>query len=150
NLLLAPMQVSLLAETPIKTRAGVVAAIENQIPLSWRIRGPSGFNAWITGDLSSIRLNTTPGIAGESTMPGALTAGVDYKPCDGLLFGIALSGGRQNASFDFGGGFHQDELAVSVYAATVRGPWWGNLIGTYGHLKYDINRIVPIGITLQQ
>ncbi|MBV8836025.1 MAG: autotransporter domain-containing protein, partial [Alphaproteobacteria bacterium] len=149
NLLLAPMQMSLLAETPLKTRAGVIAAIENQIPLSQRMRGPLGFNAWLTGDLTGIRVNTTPGIAGESTMPAALTAGVDYKPFDGLLFGVALSGSRQNAAFDFGGGFRQDEFAVSLYAAAVRGPWWGDLIGSYGHLAYDINRSVPIGITLQ-
>jgi outer membrane lipase/esterase len=149
ELLLAPMEMSLLAETPLKTRAGVIAAIENQIPLSQRLRGSSGFNAWITGDIASIRINTTPGIAGESGLPSAVTAGLDYRPFDGLLFGAALSGGTQKTSFDFASSFRQDEFAVSLYAAALRGPWWLDLIGSYGHLNYDISRLVPIGISLQ-
>jgi outer membrane lipase/esterase len=66
-----------------------------------------------------------------------------------LLLGAALSVGTQQAGFDFGGGFRQDEFAVSLYAGVLNGPWWLDLIGSYGQLKYDINRLVPIGITLQ-
>ena len=53
---------------------------------------------------------------------------------------------------DFSGGrgnFKQDEIAGSLYAAFLGGPWWGTLIGTYGRLDYDVSRLVPIGITVQ-
>ena len=149
NLLLAPVQMSLLAETPVKTRTGMIAAIENQIPVSQRQRGANGFNAWLTGDVSRLRANSLPGISGESGTPSALTAGFDVKPFDALLLGAALSVGTQQAGFDFGGGFRQDEFAVSLYAGVLNGPWWLDLIGSYGQLKYDINRLVPIGNTLQ-
>jgi len=45
-----------------------------------------------------------------------------------LLLGAALSAGMQKAGFDFGGGFRQDEFAVSLYAGVLNGPWWLDLI----------------------
>lgn len=148
SLFVAPSEISLLAETPLKTRAGVVGAIANQIPLSQRNRG-SGFNAWIAGDVSSLRTSNAPGFSGESGVPSGLTLGVDYRFSPGVLLGAALSGGTQHPAFDLGGGFRQEELAASLYAAFVTGAWWLDLVGTYGRLRYDINRTVPIGNTLQ-
>ena len=52
-------------------------------------------------------------------------------------------------SFDLGGNFKQNEFAASLYAAYAGGPAWAQVIGTFGTLRYDVDRIVPIGITQQ-
>ena len=49
---MAPSQISFLAELPLKTRAAVINAIRNQIPLSQDHTGTTGFNGWVTGDHS--------------------------------------------------------------------------------------------------
>jgi outer membrane lipase/esterase len=80
-------------------------------------------------------------------MPGMATLGVDYlSPVDWLIGG-ALSAGTTTQSFSLGGNFRQNEYAVSAYAAYLGGPLWIDMIATYGGLRYDVDRIVPIGIT---
>jgi outer membrane lipase/esterase len=53
SLIVAPSQISFLAENAVKTRARSNLAIQNQIDASLQsARGPLGFNAWVTGDVS--------------------------------------------------------------------------------------------------
>lgn len=57
SLVVAPSEISLLAEAPVKTRAAVVDGIFNQIAISERQRGVGTFNAWVTGDVSSLKMD---------------------------------------------------------------------------------------------
>ena len=82
-------------------------------------------------------------------MPLSGTVGLDYKSANGLLLGGAFTTGTQTPGFDLGGKFKQKENTGSVYGGYLRGPSWASVIATYGALNYDVNRIVPIGITLQ-
>ena len=75
--------------------------------------------------------------------------GVDYKWQNGWLAGAALTAGYVNPTFSLGGGYKQDTVALSLYAAYRNGNWWGDLTGTAAWLGYDTNRTVPIGITVQ-
>jgi hypothetical protein len=126
-----------------------VAGIQDQVGISQRRRS-SGFNVWINGDLSSLKIdNPAGGFPGDRSTPLSGTVGFDYSWASGYLLGAAITTGTQSAGFDLGGNFRQDEVAGSVYGGVVKGSAWANAIATYGALHYDVNRVVPIGITLQ-
>ena len=149
SLVAAPGQISLLAENPVKMREGLAALIGDQIAISRRVRGPLGFHGWVAGDVSSLKIKNGNGFPGETATPGMIAGGFDYRFINELLLGAAFSFDTKKADFDTSGTLKQDEYTVSLYAGYTHGPLWLDLIGTYGHLKYDINRLVPIGITIQ-
>ncbi len=147
SLLVAPGEISFLAEAPVKTRTAVVNSIFEQIAISQRQRAVGTYNAWLTGDISSLKMtNGANGFPGDPGTPGAATVGVDYLWSANWLIGGAVSVGTTTQSFSLGGNFRQNEYALSGYAAYANGPWWLDMIGTYGGLRYDVNRTVPIGI----
>lgn len=150
SLVVAPSEISFLAEAPVKTRAVVVDSIFNQIALSRRHRQAGTANVWVTGDVASLKVNSGyAGFPSDPGVPGALTGGIDYAFDNGLLIGAAISGGTTTQSFDLGGNFRLDEYAANLYAAYGVGPVWGKVVGSYGRLQYDVHRVVPIGITTQ-
>ena len=113
------------------------------------MRGPLGFHGWVAGDVSSLKIKNGNGFPGETATPGQIAGGFDYRFINALLIGAAFSFDTKKANFDTGGTLRQDEYTVSLYAGYTQGPLWLDVIGTYGNLKYDINRLVPIGITIQ-
>lgn len=150
SLIVAPSEISFLAEAPVKARATMVDAIFNQIAISQRQRRADSFNVWASGDVSYLKANSGyAGFPGDPGTPASVGVGIDYAFAGGLLLGGAFSYGQTKQSFDLGGNFKLSEIAASLYAAYGTGPLWGKVIGTYGDLRYDVNRIVPIGITLQ-
>jgi outer membrane lipase/esterase len=150
SLIVAPGEISFLAEAPVKTRAAVVDAIFNQIAISQRQRKAGSFNVWLVGDVSSLKMNSGySGFPNDPGIPAAVTGGIDYGFANGWLLGGAISVGTTTQSFDLGGNFKQSEFAASLYAAYGAGPVWGQVVATFGGLRYDVNRIVPIGITTQ-
>jgi outer membrane lipase/esterase len=150
SLLVAPSEISFLAEAPVKTRAALVDTIFNQIAISERQRQAGTFNVWASGEAMSLAINSgSPGFPNDPGTPAAVTAGIDYAVANGAIIGAAVSYGQTSQSFDLGGDFKQTEIAGSLYGAYITGPYWGRAIATYGGLSYDVNRIVPIGITQQ-
>jgi outer membrane lipase/esterase len=150
SLVVAPSMMSMLAEAPVQTRGTLIGVIQNQIPISQRSRGTVGFNTWLSGDVSSLKLKNYSGFPDDPGTPVSLTAGFDYKLPQEWLFGVALTVGGQNASFSQNfGGFRQNEFSVSAYAAHRAGPVWFDVIATYGTLKFDVTRNVPVGVTVQ-
>ena len=147
SLIVAPSEISYLAETPVQTRTAVVDSIFAQIAISERHRAVGTFNAWISGDLSSLKMgDSSTGFPTDPGTPGMVTAGADYAFAPNWLVGAAVSVGTTTQSFSLGGNFTQNEYAVSAYAAYLGAPVWFDLIGSYGGLHDDVNRIVPIGI----
>lgn len=150
SLIVAPSEISLLAENAVRSRTVTVAGIQDQIGLT-RQRRTAGFNVWINGDVSSLRIDDpATGFSGDRSTPLSGTIGFDYTWASGYLLGGAITIGTQTAGFDLGGSFRQKEVAGSLYAGVVKGSTWANVIATYGALRYDENRIVPIGITTQK
>jgi len=151
SLVIAPSEIALLAENPVKSRAATIDLIMNQIPISQRTRGPAGFNVWASGDVSRLQIDrSSVGFVGESATPTQVTAGIDTMTNGGILLGMAVSAGTKKASFSQGGSFTQDEFAISGYTAATLGPLWLNMIGSFGALHYDVNRVVPLGPVLEQ
>jgi outer membrane lipase/esterase len=149
SLLVAPSEISFLAENAVQSRTVTVAGVQDQIGIS-RQRSTAGFNVWINGDVSSLKINNpASGFPGDPSTPLSGTVGLDYKSTTGYLLGAAITTGTQTPGFDLGGKFKQKEIAGSIYGGYLKGPSWASVIVTYGALDYDVNRIVPIGITLQ-
>jgi outer membrane lipase/esterase len=150
SLVVAPSQISLLAENAVQVRTATVAGIQDQIGVSRAHQG-TGFNVWINGDVSSLKINNPAiGFGGDSGTPLSGTLGLDYKSTTGYLLGAAITTGTQTPGFDLGGNFKQKEIAGSLYGGYLKGPSWASVIATYGALDDDVNRVVPIGITLQR
>jgi outer membrane lipase/esterase len=149
SLIVAPSEISLLAESAVQSRAVTVAGIQDQIGIARRRVSP-GFNVWVNGDVSGLKVSDpASGFPGDRATPFSGTVGFDYKWANDYVLGAAVTVGSQAAGFDLGGSFTQKEVAGSIYGAVIKGPAWGTVIATYGGLSYDVNRIVPIGITLQ-
>lgn len=149
NLLVAPSEISFLAETAIQTTFETIRGIQEQIDLTQRLR-PAGWNVWINGELGYLKLdNSYAGFPNDPGVPLSGTLGVDYKWQNGWLAGAALTAGAVNPSFSLGGGFTQDTGGLSLYTAYRNVDWWGDLVGTAAWLGYDTNRPVPIGISVQ-
>jgi outer membrane lipase/esterase len=148
SLIVAPSQISFLTENAIQFRHGVTGGIQEQIDISQRKSAP-GFNVWFNGDVSSLKLNnSSTGFPGDPSTPVSGTLGLNYR-INNALIGGALTLGTHSPSFSSGGGFTEDEIALSVYGATRTGQVWANAILTYGRLSYDVNRIVPLGISFE-
>jgi outer membrane lipase/esterase len=149
GLIVAPSQISFLAETQVKTRAAIVDTIFNQIPISQRQRGPTGFNAWISGDISYLKMANASGFPNDPGTPAALTAGLDYKVANDWLVGAAVSWATTKQSFSTSGDFRQNDFATSFYAGYRGISIWLNMIATLGYAHFNVNRSVPVGITVQ-
>ncbi|HEY7244581.1 MAG TPA: autotransporter domain-containing protein [Xanthobacteraceae bacterium] len=148
SLIVAPSEISYLAEAPVKTRATVINTIDNQIAVS--LGQPGIYHAWVSGDVSWLKM-TTPysGFPDDPGTPVAAVAGFDFRLTPNWLLGVAFSTGRTKQTFSLGGDYTLRENAVSGYAAYLNGPFWGNIVISEGSLHYDTNRQVPIGITVQ-
>lgn len=147
SLIVAPSEISFLAEAPLKTRAVVVDSIRNQIPLSYMT--PGAFHGWVTGDVSWLKMTNSPGLPNDPGTPYGTTAGFDYAVTRDWLVGMAFSAGLTTQTFSLGGNFRQNEFAVSLYTALVKDAFWLNAIATWGALSDNVNRQVPLGITTQ-
>jgi outer membrane lipase/esterase len=149
NLLVAPSEISYLAETAVQTTFQTITGIQQQIDLTQRLR-QGGWNVWINGQLSYLQLdNSSAGFPSDPGYPLSGSMGVDYKWQNGWLAGAALSAGYVDPTFSLGGGYRQDSVGLSLYTGYRNANWWGDLIGTASWLGYDTNRTVPIGITIQ-
>lgn len=150
SLIVAPSEISLLAEAPLKTRAALVDTILNQTAISQRQRDVGTYNAWATGDLSSLGMQSgSTGFPNDPGVPISGSVGVDYAVAAGWLVGGAMSIGTTMQTFSGGGNFLQNEFAASAFAAFNHGPVWADIVGSFGVLQDSVNRVVPIGITSQ-
>jgi outer membrane lipase/esterase len=141
--------ISMLAEAPVKTRAAVIDGIYNQVLHGDAQRGANGVNAWISGGASTLGLDNAPGFPSDPGIPLLGTVGLDYAR-DEWLVGAAVSLGQEQAGFAQGfGGFKQDEVTASLYGSYRLGPLWGLGVLSGGTIHDQVDRSVPIGITVQ-
>jgi outer membrane lipase/esterase len=145
SLLIAPSQISLLAENAIQDSLARTATIQRQIDLSGKQRGPNGINVWATAGVNRLGFDTPSGFPNDSGIPFGGAVGVDYQTPCGVILGLAFTAGSQTQTFSTGGNFDQVVEAPSLYAAYKAGPVWANAVATYGLFQDRINRKVPLG-----
>lgn len=142
--LAAPGQISLLAESAIKTRTALTETIHNQIATSkWGSAGPT--RAWATVGGGRLKFEQNADFAGAKGNPYGLTIGIDHRVAPDLLVGVAGNASRVDPDFNGGGGFEQQDLALSLYAAWDGGPLRVSTVGTLGRSEFDVTRDVHLG-----
>ncbi|MHC1713108.1 MAG: autotransporter outer membrane beta-barrel domain-containing protein [Solidesulfovibrio sp.] len=151
SLISAPTQISLLAESAIQNGLARMATIQGQIDLSGQHRGPTGINFWTTVGGSSQNFTTETGFPDTSGGRFVGSAGADYlTPC-GIVVGAAFTAGKQTQDFSSNGGhYDQVEEVLSLYTAYKAGPFWGNVVASYGLNQNEIRRQVVLGRFLDQ
>ena len=147
SLIVAPTEISLLAEAPVKTRQTMIEGMFAQIDLSQQQRSVGSYNAWISGSVSALGMQSSaPGAPGDPGVPLGATVGVDYAFAPGWLAGGAVWVGNTTQDFSLGGNFQQNEFAASAYAAYLGSPFWADTIASAGYIDDQVDRIATIGI----
>ena len=147
SLITAPSKVSLLAEAALKTRASFVNGVSSQIASSFAQDG--SYHTWLTGDLAGLKLHNYAGFPDSSGNPAFAAGGWDYKFAEHWLAGAAFSYGATSQSFSSGGSYKTSDVSGSLYLSFRSSPYWLNAVGSFGSLQFDVNRQVPIGISIQ-
>lgn len=142
--LAAPGQISLIAESMVKTRLALTEAIRNQLFLANPASG-SATRVWATLGGGRLEFERNADFPGADGHPYALTVGIDRRVTPNLLVGVAGNAARHDADFSGGGGFDQDDLALSLYAAWNGGPLRVSTIATIGQSEIDVTRDVHLG-----
>lgn len=142
--LAAPGQISLLAESAIKTRSALTETIYNQLATA-KWSSASATRAWATLGGGRLKFEQNADFAGAKGNPYGLTIGLDHRVTPDLLVGIAGNATRVDPDFNGGGGFEQQDLALSLYAAWQGGPLRIATVGTLGRSEFDVTRDVHLG-----
>jgi outer membrane lipase/esterase len=153
NLLIAPIQISMLAEVPMQTRSATIGVINNQIPLSFK-KNDQTLNFWTTESVSRNETNYgKTGVPDSYGVPITGTVGFDMKLSPEWIGGISTSFIHTNQTFGSDlGEFTQKETAFSAYTGykSTDDTVWANTIVSYGLISNDIERNVKFGITTQK
>lgn len=146
SLLIAPAEMSLLAESVVQAGWARTATIQGQLDPCGHDRGPLGRRIWASAGAYNLAVNNAPGFTSDNGAPFGGTFGLDYQTADGWIFGAAFTSGSQSPQFSTGGHFTQVDEAPSLYAAYMGQPWWGNVVLSYDFLQVHTTRVVPLGI----
>lgn len=145
SLLVAPSQVSLLAESAVQGGLGLITTIQGQIDLSGARRETGGIGVWTSVGADSLKIKNSAGFPDLSGTPFGGTVGLDYRTPGGVILGMAITAGGQRQEFSTGGRFDRTDEAASLYAACGTGPVWGSAVAVYSLFQDRITRSVPLG-----
>ncbi len=148
NLVVAPSEISLLAEVPLKTRASMVETFRTNIPLKFGSVGER--HTWVGGDAAQLKVtNSFTGINSGLQTPAALTIGTDYQLSHRWLVGVGATSSTVRQPLGLGGKFEQTETVASLYAAFRNEGVFFNTIASAGNMTNAIRRQVNLGITTE-
>ena len=150
SLLVAPSEISLLAESVVQGGWARAATIQGQLDPCGQNFGPCGINFWTAAGGEGLEFKNAQGFANASGGPFGGTVGMNYRTQDGIIMGAAFASGSVSPTFSTGGHFDEVDEAPSLYVAYVDGPWWGNIVGTYDAFQDRTTRIVPLGMYTDQ
>jgi outer membrane lipase/esterase len=134
SILAAPGQISLLAESALKTRSALVDRLYVRMQ-----EPPAGRSLWLSVDGQRTSFDSAAGHG------AGITIGVDLYRQPGMVFGGAVGFGSIKPQFGTGGDFRQEETSLSLYGGWRGGPWHVGGALTYGSLDYDVNREIRLG-----
>jgi outer membrane lipase/esterase len=144
GLLIAPSQISLLAESSVKTRRNLIGTINDQSTASaWARNGT--YNFWLSAGSGDLKFDRNSDFQGAKGRPDNVTVGIDASVAPGLVLGGALTWSTFKPDFSNGGSFHQEETVLSIYSTYASGPLRLNAVGSLGTTTYDTRRDVQLG-----
>jgi outer membrane lipase/esterase len=152
SIVIAPGQMSLLAEAPLQVNESLKRSIINQGTAGMAAAPGNGLRLWANYDYARQRLDAQVNSPKSSNDVNTLNIGGDVHPSEMVTAGMALTIGQQKDDFaGNAGGFKLQDILASGYVM-----WnWANqgyvgAIGSFGHLGYsNIHRNIPIGPTVR-
>lgn len=142
----APRAISLLAESPLQTRAALFATVYDQAAVGSWARPQAGRNLWVSAGGGRLKYTSSAAVPGASGNPYDVAVGVDTRLSPNLVVGAAL--GLSSVKPDFsvaGGNYKQEEQALALYAGYRRGPFHAAAVAAAGNIDYDTTRVVALG-----
>ena len=146
SLIEGPTSYSLLAESPLRTRAAHVATLQEGLTLGERAeQGKITAFAGSTG--GDFDVDAAGGSTGMTSSNRAISVGFTMKASEAVTVGVGLGKAKADASFgNEGGGYRTDELAYSAFAAMKSGGLYANGAATMASLDFkEMRRNITLG-----
>ena len=151
SILVAPGQVSILAEMPLYLARGHLNGIENHLKAMHSTLQNGKFVPFVNGGYTYLDVDNTDDTPGYENGHYSLTTGLSYRFSENLLTGLAL--GHHTAGVDYDddlGDFDFDGIFLSLLSRCQYSDLILDVIGTVADLDYnDINRKVRLGPALR-
>lgn len=144
-MLVAPSQMSMMAESAVQNGWAHAATIQGQLDPGARHSTPCGRNVWTSVGTYAMEVRNAPGFPGDSGTPFGGSVGIDYQTEEGYIVGAAFTSGSQTPGFSTGGHFSMVDVAPSLYAGYIGESLWCNTVLSYDASQYDVVRAVPLG-----
>jgi outer membrane autotransporter protein len=110
-------------------------------------RGQSRWGFFVNGSLLRGTQNTTDEETGFHIKSNGVTAGVDYRFTDHMVFGVAGGHSDGNTEFTDGSGrIDSRGNTGSLYGTYYDGPFYVDAIGTFGHIDYNEYRTTTFDV----
>jgi len=145
GLLIAPGQVSMIANQASIAQMGINNTYLDQAGYSFRGVAPKTLGAWVLGGAQQVNGSSTQTSSTSSPYNGA--AGMDYQLNRNVLLGAFVGYGQAQVNYSASGNFTQSGSTLGAYSAYKSGSTWANGLLAYNWLSNNVNRVTPIGIT---
>jgi outer membrane lipase/esterase len=146
SIVAAPTQISMLPETAVQARTALVDRLYARLAhAAAQDDSGSASSFWVTMD--GTRSSVEPGgLAAEAEGSGAgITVGADLARWRAMVLGASIGFSRAEPDFARGGGYRQEEAAISLYGGWQAGGWQARAALTYGALDYALRREIRLG-----
>lgn len=146
SLIEGPTQYSLLAETPLRTRANQVRTI-NDGALQGRDAPIGKFTVFAAGNGSKFDINSGTGNTGVNNDLSSIGVGVQVRASEALTVGLAYGQDRADGTFGMNAGdFRTRENAFTLFGKARWGGFYGSGIFTVSNIDFkDMHRNIPLG-----
>ncbi|HUL56836.1 MAG TPA: autotransporter domain-containing protein [Usitatibacter sp.] len=146
----APAEYSLLAETPLRTRAAFNRTVYEGLQSS-STNAVGRWTAFAAYDGGKFDIDAAQGLAGLSSTNKAITVGASARISESATLGIALGQAKNDASFGGNNGsFGTTDNTIALFGQFSYGGFYGNGIVSVANINYDnVNRNIVLGPTMR-
>lgn len=146
SLIEGPTEYSLLAETPLATRAAHARTINDGL-LMGRDAPVGKLKVFAAGSGGSYDIDTSLGNAGANNDLSAFSVGATVRASDAVILGAAFGQDRADATFGAGaGGFQTRENVFSLFGAARWGGFYGTGVFSVSNIDFrDMRRNIALG-----
>ncbi len=140
-----PIAYSMLAEVPMRTRAGHQRTLADAF--ASRKEGDTGLSVFVSGDRGTFDVSSgAPGIGVDSRNTSA-TVGVTARLSEAALLGLAVGTSHSDGTFGGGmGGFNSKETVYSLFGTAKWRGLYGSAIVSVSDLDFDdMHRDIVLG-----
>jgi outer membrane lipase/esterase len=141
-----PMQYSLLAETPLRTRASHVRTLNDGLTTG-RQAEVGKLTVFAAGDGGGFDVDAGGGTPGLRSNLRSASVGLTMRASESVVLGVAYGQSKANASFGHEAGkFRTREQAYSLFGSLRMGGFYGTGVVSLADIEYqDVRRNIRLG-----